>query len=198
VRGRLNALLGSAEADRAAEVPGSVSAVLLTLRGDPGRPSLASVQEELAKLELIRNLDLPADLFDHASSRDLERCRRRVSVEAPHELRRHPAALRLSWLAAFAFLRARTLTDDLVDLLIETIHRIGARAERKVEREPLEDIKRVSGKHNLLFEVADASLTHPDGIVREVVFPVVGEQTLRDLVREWQATGRLTARRCAP
>jgi hypothetical protein len=32
-------------------------------------------------------------------------------------------------------LRARSLTDDLVDLLIETIHQIGARAERKVERE---------------------------------------------------------------
>jgi hypothetical protein len=115
----------------------------------------------------------------------------RVAVEAPHELRRHPAASRIPWLAAFVFLRARTLTDDLVDLLIETIHRMGARAERKVERELLEDIKRVSGKHNLLFEVADAdaSLAHPDGIVREVVFPVVGEQTLRDLVREWQATG---------
>ena len=70
MHGQLNALLGSAEADRAAEVPGSVPAVLLTLRGDPGRPSLASVQEELAKLELIRNLNLPADLFDHASSRD--------------------------------------------------------------------------------------------------------------------------------
>jgi TnpA family transposase len=188
VRERLNALLGSAEADHAAEVPGSVPA-LLTLRGDPGRPRLASVQEELAKLELIRNFNLPADLFDHASSRDLERCRRRVAVEAPHELRRHPAVSRLPWLAAFVFLRARTLTDDLVDLLIETIHRIGARAERRVERELLEDIKRVSGKHNLLFEVADASLTHPDGIVREVVFPVVSEQTLRDLVREWQATG---------
>jgi hypothetical protein len=95
VRGRLNALLGSAEADGAAEVSASVPAVLLTLRGEPGRPSLASVQEELAKLEFIRNLNLPADLFDHASSRDLERRRRRVAVEAPYELRRHPAASRL-------------------------------------------------------------------------------------------------------
>jgi hypothetical protein len=163
--------------------------VLLTLRGNPGRPSLASVQEELTKLELIRELNLPADLFDHASSSDLKRCRRRVAVEVPYELRRHPDAPRITWLAAFVFLRARTLTDDLVDLLIETIHRIGVRAERKVERELLEDIKRVSGKHNLLFEVADASLAHPDGVVREVVFPVVGEQTLRDLVKEWKATG---------
>jgi hypothetical protein len=126
------------------------------------------VQEELAKLELIRELNLPADLFDHASSSDLERCRRRVAVEVPYELRRDPDAPRITWLATFVFLRARTLTDDLVDLLIETIHRIGARAERKVERELLEDIKRVSGKHNLLFEVADASLAHPDGVVREL------------------------------
>ena len=83
------------------------------------------MQEELAKLELIRGIDLPADLFNHASPRDLERCRRRVAVEAPHELRRHPDAARITWLAAFVYLRARSLTDDLVDLLIETIHRIG-------------------------------------------------------------------------
>ncbi|HNO58189.1 MAG TPA: Tn3 family transposase, partial [Accumulibacter sp.] len=61
--------------------------------------------------------------------------------------------------------------------------------ERKVERELLEDLKRVSGKQNLLFNLADATLTQPDGVVRDVVFPVVGEQTLRDLVKEWKATG---------
>jgi hypothetical protein len=78
---------------------------------------------------------------------------------------------------------------SLVDLLIETVRHIGARAERKVERELLNDLKRVSGKQNLLFELADATLENPDGIVRDVVFPVVSEQTLRDLVKEWKATG---------
>ena len=38
---------------------------------------------------------------------------------------------------------AAQLTDDLVDLLIETIHQIGARAERRVDRELLDDLKRV-------------------------------------------------------
>jgi hypothetical protein len=190
---RLDELLGSAEGEgdrsEAEEVPGSAPAALLKLRGNPGRPSLASMQEELAKLDLIRRMDLPADLFDHASPRDLERCRRRVAVEAPHELRRHPDAARIVWLAAFVYLRGRGMIDDLVDLLIETIHHIGARAERKVERELLDDLKRVTGKQNLLFELADATLAQPDGVVRDVVFPVVGEQTLRDLVKEWKATG---------
>jgi len=147
------------------------------------------MQEELAKLDLIRRIELPVDLFDRTSPRYLERCRRRVVVEAPHELRRHPDAARITWLAAFVYLRARSLTDDLVDLLIETIHQIGARAERKVERELLDDLKRVTGKQNLLFELADATLAQPDGVVRDVVFPVVDEQTLRDLVKEWKATG---------
>ena len=91
------------------------------------------------------------------------------------------------------------LTDDLVDLLIETIHQIGARAERRVDRELLDDLKRVTGKQNLLFELAGAALDHPDGIVREVVFPVVGEQTLRDLVQEWpRPRDRPIGPPCAP
>lgn len=201
-RERLDALLRPEEVDNEArdaqeETAGGAPAVLLTLRGSPGRPSLTSMQNELAKLERLRRIELPAGLFDDASSRDLERCRQRVSVEVPRDLRRHPDAARLTRLAAFVYLRARSLTDDLVDLLIETIHRIGARAERKVERELLEDLKRVSGKQNLLFNLADATLTQPDGVVRDVVFPVVGEQTLRDLVKEWKATGptyRITLR----
>lgn len=192
-RERLDALLRPDRADgddpAQDDAAGSAPAVLLKLRGSPGRPSLASMQDELAKLELIRQIALPADLFHRASQSDLERCRRRVSVEVPRDLRRHPDAARITWLAAFVHLRARDLTDDPVDLLIETIHQIGARAERKVERELLDDLKRVTGKQNLLFELADAMLAQPDGVVRDVVFPVVDEQTLRDLVKEWKATG---------
>ena len=112
IRERLDQLLGvEGEGDPsvADKPPGSAPAPLLALRGNPGRPSLASMQEELAKVELIRRMELPTDLFDHASPRELERCRRRVAVEAPHELRRHPDAARIAWLAAFAYLRARQL-----------------------------------------------------------------------------------------
>jgi TnpA family transposase len=179
------------------EATGGARAAILQLRSNPGRPSLASAQDELAKLAMVRQIDLPSDLFEPTLAHQLERHRRRVAVEAPHELRRHPDAARWTWLAAFVHLRTRSLTDDLVDLLIETIHHIGARAERKVERELLDDLKRVTGKQNLLFELADAALGKPDGIVREVVFPVVAEETLRDLVKEWKATGpiyRMTLR----
>jgi hypothetical protein len=180
---------GGADSPDSEQADGYTPATLMRLRADPGGPGVSSLQTEMAKLALIRNLALPANLFDGVSPHEIERYHQRGAVEAPYELRRHALPLRLTVLAAFAHLRGRAVTDGLVDLLIETIHHIGARAERKVERELMEDLKRVTGKQNILFELAGAALDKPDGIVRDVVFPVAGEQTLRDLVKEWKATG---------
>jgi TnpA family transposase len=139
-------------------------APLLVLRAGAGQASLQSVGEEADKLACIRALALP-------------------------ELRRHPTALRLTLLAAFCHVRGREIVDALVDLLIATVHRIGAMAEKRVENELIADLKRVAGKPALLFKLAAASLAKPDDTVRAVVFPVIGEQTLRDLVAEGEATG---------
>jgi len=190
---RLEALLAPAEASASslASPPETDRAVLHELRADPGRATLENLLHEIAKLERVRALQLPAELFEDLSPHVLRAYCQRVAVEEPYELRRHPTPLRMSLLAAFCQLRGRELADQLVDLLIELIHRIGAKAERRVEQELLEDLKRVSGKTGMLFRLADATLMHPEGIVREVVFPVVNEQTLRELVKEWHATGPL-------
>ena len=169
-------------------------APLLALRAGSGQASLQSVGEEADKLARIRALALPADLFADLPSKVLLAYRRRVAAEELHELRRHPAALRLTLLAAFCHVRGREITDGLVDLLIATVHRIGAKAEKRVESELIADLKRVAGKPALLFKLAAASLARPDDPVREVVFPVVDEQTLRDLIAEGEATGPLYRR----
>ncbi|MCG5218997.1 hypothetical protein [Streptosporangium sp. KLBMP 9127] len=54
-----------------------------------------------------------------------------------------------------ALLVEREVTDALVDLLIATMHRVGAPAERKVTEEPINAFKRVWGKENLLFTPSD-------------------------------------------
>jgi hypothetical protein len=112
-------------------------------------------------------------------------------VEAPSHLRRHPRALRLTLLAALVHRRELEITDTLVELLIATVHRIGARAERRVTNELINAFKKVTGKENILFNIAEAALGAPDDAVQEVVFPAVtgGEQTLRELVHEFKTTG---------
>lgn len=50
------------------------------------------------------------------------------------------------------------------------VHKINAHADRKVERELVADLRRVRGKHGILFKMADAALEHPDHTVREALF----------------------------
>jgi hypothetical protein len=57
IREHLDELLQPAKGDSDGsspnDMPDSAPAVLLKLRGNPGRPSLVSMQEEFAKLDLI-------------------------------------------------------------------------------------------------------------------------------------------------
>jgi len=125
---------GSAEAAHTAEPARTDPAVLHELRADPGRASLENLLRALTNLERVRDLDLPLALVSHLGPKVLQTSRQRAAVEAPYALRRHPEALRMTLLAIFCHCRRRELPDTLVAVLLELIHRLGARAERKVEK----------------------------------------------------------------
>ncbi len=157
------------------------------LRMDPGRVGLATMLEEMAKLRLIRELKLPADLFPNLSRKVLRVYRNRASIEEPSRLRAHPKAKRLTLLAALCFMRAQEITDGLVELLIQIVHKIDMRAEKRVEDEFANEFKRVANKEGILYRIAEASVEHPDEPVRKVIFEVASEKLLRDLIKEYKA-----------
>ncbi len=154
---------------------------------DPGRASLNTILEELEKLERVRSIGLPADLLDDCSERLIAAWRARASALYPSDLRAMPGPVRLTLLAVLCWSRSSEITDSLVDLLIEVVHKIRTRAENRVEGELVRDLKRVRGKQGLLFALAEAAVEHPDHTVRAALFPVVSEATLRELVREAKA-----------
>ena len=52
-----------------------------------------------------------------------------------------------------------------------------------MEKQAVGGLKRVAGKISLLFEIASTRIAEPNGTAGNVVFPVAGEQSLRDLAR---------------
>lgn len=94
----------------------------------------------------------------------------------------------MTLLAVLCWCRATEITDSLVELFIQLVHRINVRAERRVEREMIAEFRRVGNKESVLFRLAEAAVDHPDERVRQALYPVVGEGTLRDLVAEAKAT----------
>ncbi len=159
------------------------------LKTDPGRVSLKSVLRELEKLRQIEALELPANLCAGIQPKILRQYRLRAAAEPPREMRLHPEPLRYTLLAAFCWQRRQEIIDGLVDLLIQIVHRISMRAEKKVVEELVGDLQKVHGKTTLLFKMAEAALEQPHGVVKEVLYPVVSEQTLSDLVKEYRAHG---------
>jgi TnpA family transposase len=168
----------------------SASLSLTALKADPGGHGLETLLTEVEKLLQLQHLTLPHDLLTPLSARYLRRIKLRVATETLHELRRHPESIRHALLALFCYVRTQEITDTLIEVFLRLIHHMGASAEKRVDQVLLADFKRVMGKPALLFRMAAASLAQPEGQVKEVIYPVVGEQTLQDLVTESQASGR--------
>lgn len=159
------------------------------LKADPGKVSLKTIAEEASKLKRMQSMVLPSHAFKGIPLKLLRRYRDRVITEPAREMRRHPPHIRYARFAIFVSLRSQEITDALVDLLIHTVHRIGARAEKKVAGEMMQALKKVSGKDDILFRMASAAWEHPDEVVKEVIFPVVGEETLQHIIREYASSG---------
>ena len=77
----------------------------------------------------------------------------------------------------------------MVELLVQIVHRLRINAERRVERELIEDFKRVHGKETMLYRIAEVALAHPEQPVKEVIYPIASPEKLQALIKERDSTG---------
>ncbi|MFH8516994.1 DUF4158 domain-containing protein [Streptomyces gelaticus] len=173
----------------------AVESVLADIKSHPGNVSLNSLLDEISKLKHVRAVGIPEKVFTGIGVQVINAWRARASAASPSHLRRFDDPVRHVLLAALLFQRQREITDTLVELLNSTVHRINARAQKKVTEAFVAEFTKVRGKAGLLGKIAAASLGAPDGSVRSVVFPAAGgEKTLKDLVAEMKATNAEFAR----
>ena len=159
------------------------------LKSDPGKAGLASIQETALRLNLVRKVGLPVNIFEGISAKLQEQYAKRTAVEEPFELRRHGRPLRITLLSAFLHRRGEDLTDHLVDLLVETVHKMSKKAETKIETSLGEALQKAPRKIAKLYQVAKAAISKPTGIVNKVIFPVAPEKWLLSLIREIESNG---------
>ena len=70
---------------------GTAAVGLTGLREETGGATLESIQAETAKLECLRSISLPANLFAGVSRKRLLKCKHRIAVEDLREIRRKSA-----------------------------------------------------------------------------------------------------------
>ncbi|NGO54644.1 Tn3 family transposase [Allomesorhizobium camelthorni] len=164
------------------------------IKGDPGAATLDNMLSLADRLAFIKRLDLPRDLLTGAGKTWIDQIVRRVGAEKASEMRRHAQPRQLGLYAVFLMVREAQIIDGMIDLLVETIHKIGIRSKRKVVAGIARDIEKVYGKERLLVDIADAAIEAPDGRVCDVIFPVAGREKLAAIVKEHRAKGTLERR----
>lgn len=168
--------------------PATVS-VFEQLKSDPGKPGVDNLKVETGKLQIIRAVGLKSDVFSGLPWKLLQLLKRRAANETATEMREHPDFIRYGLMGCFLYVRSTEVTDDITRMAIELIQRLDKRSEKQIFRELLADVARVEGKMQILSRVAEAVVEQPDGTVRDVIFPAVKEDTFKDLVAEFRASG---------
>ncbi|MEU1185795.1 DUF4158 domain-containing protein [Streptomyces sp. NPDC005820] len=116
-RSRLEDLVAGSEDEtgEGADGDGAVSAGgrshFAELKADPGVPGLESLLAEVNKLQRVRRLELPADLFADVSEKLVDAWRARASKEYPANLERMKPPRRLTLLAALCHVRQTEITE---------------------------------------------------------------------------------------
>ena len=154
------------------------------LKVDPGKAGIKSVERAASRLNQVRQVGLPTDLFKGVPPKLTERFAKRAAVEQPFELRRHAKPLRATLLASYLYRRNEELTDHLVDLLVETIHKMGKTAANRIETSIGKALQKAAGKMAKLYQMAKAAVESPKGIIEEVIFPAAPEKWLMTLIQE--------------
>lgn len=176
----------SDDEDNNANAPASVSA-FTQLKADFGKASRDSMLVGIERRQAIDAIGLVSDMFKGVPTKFIDQFRQRCATESIRELRRHPAPIRYSMVAMFCWRRRQQLTDSLIDMLLQLIHNIGTRAEKRIDKKQFAAFKKVRGKARLLYKLAEATVDQPEGVIKDVVYPVISQKALKELVAEFEA-----------
>ena len=147
------------------------------IKASVGPVGLKSLHKEIIKLQILRSVGITSEVFTGIPFKVIKILERRAKNETAWEMRRHPSEIRYGLMACFTHISTMEVIDSIVEMFMAIIHRIDVRAEKQRDKELLKDIKHVEGKTQILFRVAEAVMSNPDGSIRDVIFHKVKEET---------------------
>ena len=159
------------------------------LKADVSGVKLKHVAFEIKKLNFIRSIHIPSSLFDNTPRKLVKKYYQRIMAASPSNVLEFVPNARAASMACFVYIRSQLLTDDVADLFIKLINNMKSSAEVHVNKKIITDVKKVNGKFDILYLIAEAALANPKGVIEDEIYPVVNQEILKKLVIELKNTG---------
>jgi TnpA family transposase len=162
---------------------------LRRLKADVAGVKLKHVAFEIKKLNFIRSIPIPSLLFDNTPRKLTKKYYQRIMAASPSNVLEFVPDARAASMACFVYIRSQLLTDDVTDLFIKLIHNMKSSAEVHVNKKIISEVKKVNGKFDILYLIAEAALENPKGVIEDEIYPIVNQETLKKLVIELKNKG---------
>lgn len=160
------------------------------LKENKAHLKIDSILFEVKKYKALSHFKIPENIQLFGSRPLFLKYFERVLSESPSHIRQHKSPIRYAYLVIFCFIQKQLITDILTDLLLKLLHKIQTKAESAVDKALRFDNKRVKGKMGTLLALAKQSITYPDDMVRNVIFPKASKERLIEIVTELGEDGQ--------
>ncbi len=152
-------------------------------------PSLDSILKLMEQLSILNRFN-----FDIATIQAIPR--KRIVHYSQAFTRLNPSDLKQmtdNKRCAHSFMYCHTRKEEIIDKTIDMFNRIIRnvihKSEKRVVRKLINDVKKVYGKDTILFNIAEICLEQPDGTIRDKIFPIIGQDKLKNIIDEYKKKG---------
>ncbi|KTD53859.1 Tn3 family transposase [Legionella sp. PATHC038] len=152
-------------------------------------PSLDSILDLMEQLSILNRFN-----FDSATIQLMPRKRTIHYSEAftrfnPSDLKQMTDNKRCAHLMIHCHTRKENVIDKTIDMFNRIIRNVIHKSEKRVVRKLINDVKKVYGKDTILFNIAEVCLEQPDATIRDKIFPIVGQDKLKNIIDEYKKKG---------
>lgn len=152
-------------------------------------PSLDSLLNLIEQLSILNRFN-----FDVAAIQKIPRKRIVHYSQAftrlnPSDLKQMSDNKRCAYLLIHCYTRKEEIIDKTIDMFNRIIRNVIHKSEKRVVKKLINDVKKVYGKDTILFHIAEVCLEQPDGTIRDKIFPIVGQDKLKNIIDEYKKKG---------
>ena len=160
------------------------------LKKDVPGAKLKHVNHEINKMQTMAQLNLPKEFLGTLSRNLVKKYYQRIMAEPPSSIISHEPSIRYATFTLFCYYRSQLIIDNAVDLFIQLVHRMQTSAEKFITKQIISDVKRVNGKFDILYSLANTALQNPEGVIQEKIYPEVSKETLSNVVHDLDHKGK--------
>lgn len=162
------------------------------LKGNPGKISTFTIEEEIEKLKYIKDTKvLDRALNSKVTQKLLKKYHDEVSIKGPKKLLeiRKVNSEKFSFImSCFCRYKAGKIIDNLIGIVIKKIQKIERRGSAKAKQALWE----LEEEHKILYDsLVDISLEEPEGIIKSVIYPKVGGKVQLEKAQEMRKTEKV-------